>query len=145
MSAFRLLVVPLFLLAWTARADEASDPAVEKFRARLAEASADREKLRQDIVAFLRGKAGTQAAVQAHGLLHQLPSPLDRLDPKQIPELDRFDWQPKELVSVLIEHRGRHGAPATCLAWTRDGKHVISGGTNSHVRLWDPTTLRQQA
>ena len=36
------------------------------------------------------------------------PSPLDRLDPAQIPAAERFDWQPKELVAVLGSHRGRH-------------------------------------
>jgi hypothetical protein len=35
-------------------------------------------------------------------------SPLDKLDPAQIPAAERFDWQPKELVAVLGEHRRRH-------------------------------------
>ena len=34
-------------------------------------------------------------------------------DPKAIPELDRFDWQPRELVAVLGEHRGRQGSTVT--------------------------------
>jgi serine/threonine-protein kinase len=33
---------------------------------------------------------------------------LDRLDPAAIPAAERFDWQPKELVAVLGEHRARH-------------------------------------
>jgi hypothetical protein len=36
------------------------------------------------------------------------PSPLDKLDPAQIPASERFDWQPKHLVAVLGEHRQRH-------------------------------------
>jgi WD40 repeat protein len=138
-----LLAVCLFSL--TVRADEKLDPAVEKFRARLADSSGDREKLRQEILTFMRGKSGTDAAIQASGLVNQLPSPLDKLDAKHIPELDRFDWQPKELVAVIGEHRGRHGYPVTCVVWTPDGKRVISGGTQGHVRFWDSTTLRQQA
>src|SRR5262245_17974783 len=95
----------LFLLRLPVVADDRLDPAVEKFKERLADKSADREKLRQDILTILRNRAGTDAAVQAASLLPQLPSPLDKLDAKQIPELDRFDWQPKELVAVLGEHR----------------------------------------
>src|SRR5205085_6553652 len=78
-------------------------------------------------------------------VLGQLPSPLDRLDPKTIPELERFEWQPKETVAILGEHRGRQGSTVTCVAWTRDGKRVISGGGQGYVRIWDSTTLRQQA
>src|SRR5205823_11320740 len=104
------------LLNTLAVAQEATDPAVERFQKSLADKSVDREKLRQDILQFVRGKAGTTPAVQASALLPSLPSPLDRLDAKHIPELDRFDWQPKELVAVLGEHRGRHGHPVTCVA-----------------------------
>src|SRR5262245_11280256 len=114
-----------------ALAQETTDPAVEGFKKSLADKSVDREKLRQDILQLVRGQAGSPAGVQASTLLPSLPSPLDKLDPKNIPELDRFDWQPKELMAVLGEHRGRHGHPVTCIAWTRDGKRVISGGTQS--------------
>ena len=34
-------------------------------------------------------------------------SPLDRLDAANIPQAERFSWQPKELVAVLGEHRRR--------------------------------------
>jgi WD40 repeat protein len=131
------------LFSLTTRAADNLDPAVEKFQARLAN-SGDLEKLRQDILSFMRGKAGAPV-LQASELLNRLPSPLDHLDPTQIPKLDRFDWQPKELVTVIGEHRGRHGAPVTCLVYTRDGKRVISGGNQGHVRIWDSTHLRQEA
>src|SRR5437773_9007085 len=88
----------LFLLTVPVLAEDRLDPAVEKFKVRLADRSADREKLRQDLLEFIHLRAGSQAAVDAAGLMPSLPSPLDRLDPKQIPDLDRFDWQPKELV-----------------------------------------------
>ena len=61
-----------------------------------------------------------------------------------IPPLDRFDWQPKELVAVLGEHRGRHGNAVTCVTYSPDGKTVVSGGANGLVRLWDSATLRQK-
>jgi WD40 repeat protein len=71
------------------------------------------------------------------------PSPLDKLKAEAIPPLERFAWQPKELVAVLGEHRGRQGAPATAVAFTIDGKLVASGGTNGLIRFWDKTTMRQ--
>src|SRR5262245_59814845 len=57
-------------------------------------------------------------------------SPLDALDPKKIPALEKFDWQPKELVAVLGEHKGRQGNTVTTVAFHPDGKHVASGGGN---------------
>lgn len=125
------------------RAQDKLEPEVEKFKARLGEAGGDR--LRQDILAYVRTHAGSKGAVQASGLLNELPSPLDKLDKEQIPELDRFEWQPKELVAVLGEHRGRQGSPCTCVVWTPDGKRIVSGGHNGYVRIWDATTLREIA
>lgn len=133
----------LSLLSTVGRADDTKDAAVEEFKARLAK-STNKDELRQDIATFVRQRVGTPAATQAAELLRKLPSPLDHLDPKTIPELDRFTWQPKELVAVLGEHRGRHGSPVSAVLWTPDGKQIISGGSNGYVRSWDPVTLRQQ-
>ena len=143
-----LTVLCLLLGAVTAppsRAEEKEDPALAGFRERLAKKGSDRERLRQEILAFVRKNAGTPAAMQAGRLLGQLPAPLDRLDRRSIPELERFKWQPKELVAVLGEHRGRHGSPVNCIAYSRDGKLIVSGGSNGHVRLWDSATLRLKA
>src|SRR5215469_12017804 len=63
----------------------------------------------------------------------QSSSPLDRLNPKNIPALERFDWQPKELVAVLGEHRGRQGASAMAVAFSPDGKVLASAGANGIV------------
>src|SRR5436309_848667 len=144
----RVLSSCLALLAFFAAISGAADkldPAVEKLKEAVDNKSGDRDKVRQEILSFVKSKAGTPAAVQASELLNQLPSPMDHLDPKQIPVLDRFDWQPKELVAVLGEHRNRHGHPVTCVVFSKDGKRVISGGTNSLVRIWDTATMRQQA
>ncbi|HZT79247.1 MAG TPA: WD40 repeat domain-containing protein, partial [Gemmataceae bacterium] len=78
----------------------------------------------------------------------QLPSPLDRLDPKHIPPLERFEGQqPADLVAVLGEHRGRQASPVLSVAYSIDGKTVASGGSNGLVRLWDTDpkkALRQE-
>ncbi len=123
---------------------DGAEAALQALRQRLDDPKADREKLRLDLLAFYRNHPGTPEAVQAGELLSRLPSPLDALDPAAIPALDRFDWQPKGLVAVLGEHRGRHGYPITCVAVTPDGKTVFSGGSTV-LRVWDGATLRQRA
>ena len=67
-----------------------------------------------------------------------MPSPLDKLDPLAIPSLERFDWQPKELVAVLGEHRGRPWTPVNFagLSYSADGKTILSQGIGE-ARLWD--------
>ena len=72
------------------------------------------------------------------------PSPLDKLSASAIPKLELFDWQPKELVAVLGEHRGRQGHHAYSVAFSIDGKIVASGGGNGLIRFWDRATMRQQ-
>jgi WD40 repeat protein len=106
--------------------------------------AADRDRLRHDLLDLRLTYPGTQAAAAAAGLVRQLPSALDRLDPAAIPALERFDWQPRELVGVLGEHRLRHGGPVSCVAISADGTLVASGGS-SLVRLWDPGTMRLRA
>jgi WD40 repeat protein len=146
LSFFLALVLSGLLAVPPARAqpNEKADAALKPLEARLGETGADREKLRQDLLAFRRTNPGTAQAVRAAELLQQLPSPLDKLDAQAIPPLDRFDWQPKELVAVLGEHRGRHGQAVTCVTYSPDGKTVASGGANGLVRLWDSATLRQK-
>jgi WD40 repeat protein len=137
----------LFLSAAPLSADDDSRAAaaLNPLRKRLAETSADREKLRQDLVAFRRTYAGTTQAVQAAQMLSQLPSPLDKLDPKHIPSIERFDWHPKELVAVLGEHRMRQGAAVSSVVCTPEAKTptVISAGGNV-IRFWNPTDMRQK-
>src|SRR5262245_697131 len=144
-ALFVAALAGLLVAAPPAGAGEKEDAAVAKFRERLEAKSTDREKLRQEILDFTRRHAGTPAAARAAGLLGLLPSPLDRLDARSVPELDRFKWQPKELAAVLGEHRGRHRGRVNGVAWSKDGKLVVSGGNNGHVRVWDAATLRPRA
>src|SRR5262245_10870599 len=90
-----------------ARADAALQPIEKRVGAD------DAAKLRRELLALRVAHPGTAAAMKAAALLARLPSPLDRLDPKAIPALERFDWQAPELVAILGDHRGRHGAPVT--------------------------------
>ena len=73
-----------------------------------------------------------------------IASPLDKLDPAQIPAAERFDWQPKELVAVLGEHRQRHWGTAFGVTVSRDGTRIATCGMDGMIRSWDPTTLQEK-
>jgi len=109
---------------------------------RLADPSGNRARLRAEVLDFRLKYPGTPYAARASALMSQLRSPLDNLNPANIPALERFPtWQPKELVGVVGEHRGRHAAPVSCVAFSADGTLAASGGA-SYVRVWDAATLR---
>src|SRR5262245_60902408 len=96
------LAIPAFALVLGAQeVDERAEARLKSLTERAAAAGADAEKLRIETLAFLRAYGGTPYGVKAAGLLAKLPSALDRLDPKTIAELEKFSWQPKEIVAVL--------------------------------------------
>lgn len=138
-----MAVLPIGLLLGLA-ADEA-DPRLDARLAKLVERSkaptGDQEKLRQEILGFRKAGLGTSYEVRANILLASLPSALDRLEPKNIPAIEKFNWHPKEMVALLGEHRGRHGGQVTCVAASQDSSMLASGG-NNYVRIWDPATMR---
>jgi WD40 repeat protein len=137
-----LLFASSSLLAQQTADELRAENGIKKLNERFADDKADREKLRQDILTFRRVHAGTPQAVRAADMLRQLPSPLDRLSASKIRPLEVFDdWQPKELVAILGEHRGRQGGPATCVAYSPDKKLIASGGAHL-VRLWDTDPKR---
>jgi WD40 repeat protein len=125
-------------------ADDKAEAALKKLAERAADASADRDKLAQDLLDFRLAHPGTPYAARAAALLSRLPSPLDKLDPAAIPALEKFDWQPPELVAVVGEHRGRQAGPVTCVAVSPDGTLVASGG-GSLLRLWDAKEMKLQS
>src|SRR5262249_33471697 len=122
-----------------------AEAAWSKLAAQIENGKSDPERLRQELLAFRRTYPGTPQAVRAAEALANLPSPLDKLDPAKIPLLDRFETQPKQLVAVLGEHRGRQGTIVINVAYSPNGKLVASTSNNGLLRLWDPATLRQRA
>jgi WD40 repeat protein len=84
--------------------------------------------------------AGQQVALEVQATA----SPLDKLDPAQIPASERFDWQPKELVAVFGEHRQRHWGYVNTVAVSRDGKQIATGAYDGMIRFWDPATYRER-
>ncbi len=70
---------------------------------------------------------------------HPVPrgdSPLDKLDPKTIPESERFSWQPKELVAVLGSHRQRLWGQGEMVTISPDGAHVAAWGWGARPSLY---------
>ncbi len=65
-----------------------------------------------------------------------------KLDPAKIPASERFDWQPKELVAVMGEHRQRHWGQARSVSYSADGKLVASCCyTEQFISIWDAETM----
>src|SRR5262249_18326843 len=65
--------------------------------------------------------------------------------PDNVVALERFDWQPKELIAVLGEHRLRHWGTATHLSFSNKGKDLLSIGSDLIIRVWDPVQGHERA
>ena len=57
------------------------------------------------------------------------------LNPTQIPESERFDWQPEELVAVIGEHRLRHWAPVHQVRFHPSGEFFVTVDDNNTPKL----------
>ncbi|HVS39028.1 MAG TPA: serine/threonine-protein kinase, partial [Gemmataceae bacterium] len=91
--------------------------------------------LAPDVQAFQAKYAGAPAAIKAAELLMKPPSPLDALDPANIPAKERFNWQPRELAAVLGGRRRRQWGNVTCVCESPDGKTLASGDSNGLIHL----------
>jgi WD40 repeat protein len=119
-------------------------------------AAKDGKPMRDELITVTRGDkqvvkvsldtTGQSRALASFQFTPPPPGPLDKLDPARIPAEERFDWQPKDLVAVLGEHRQRHWARIQSVAWSADGTRIVSGGGGDCViRVWDAHTLRERA
>jgi WD40 repeat protein len=66
--------------------------------------------------------------------------PLDALKDKEIPSVEVYPWQPKELVAVLGEHRMR----GTVFALSKDGKTLAVSAGDGFIRFGEIDTLHEK-
>jgi WD40 repeat protein/serine/threonine protein kinase len=108
--------------------EERAEAAFQALREQSEDANAEPDAVRRQVLAFRMTYPGTPQAVQALGFLRKLRSPLDRLANKDIPQAERGDWQPPELVAILGERRLRQSGVVQGVALSADGALVLSGG-----------------
>jgi WD40 repeat protein len=111
--------------------EENAGQAMKPLEARFANAKADRETLRRDLVAFRCARPGTANAFRAAVLLTKLPSPLDSLDAGKLALGDRKDL-PDAVVAILLGHT----RPLASLAWAPDGVTLASAAWDNSIRFW---------
>lgn len=123
-------------------ADES--PAGRDLAALLAKAPNEPARLRSQLIAFRNQYPWTPAALRAAEKLHELPSPLDSLNARDIPAVEQEPFNgkpPPQLVAVLGQRRFRHPGPLEILAVSPDGKTVAASGVwLGNVQLFDTAT-----
>lgn len=106
---------------------------LEGLRARITEKPEEQLRLRRDLLTFRNRYIGTPQTVEAGVMLSQLPTPLDQLNPTQIPVAEQDAKPPAKVVAVFGESRSRHWGPA---------RFVFFGNSASYVSLGDDRALR---
>jgi WD40 repeat protein len=126
---------------------ESVEAGLRSLQARVNDPGGDRDKVRDDVLDFVRKNAATFQANRARGLLPRLPSPLDALAPEKLPEparrvasLGAPDRLPAGLVAVAGDGRQRHWREVEALAWGPDGKTLVSGSEDGSLSVWDAGT-----
>ena len=82
-------------------AEREAQAELDALQGRLQAGAEDRKMIRQELIAFRARRMAFPQALKAATILHDLPSPLDALDPGEIPPERRFKGQPPELVAVV--------------------------------------------
>ncbi len=68
---------------------------------------------------------------------------LDALDRNKIPESERFDWQPDDLVAMIGTHQLRNWQPIYHLAFHPSGEFFVCSAPYSHTQVWSTRTLER--
>jgi WD40 repeat protein/tRNA A-37 threonylcarbamoyl transferase component Bud32 len=110
------------------------------------EGTARLEAARPRAAKVIQGTVGQPVMARLEPAAWRGPGPLDLLDRGKIPAVDRFAWQPDELVAVVSEHRQRfHGEVSRVLS-SADGRTIAAfTRADRTLRLLDGKTLRERA
>jgi WD40 repeat protein/serine/threonine protein kinase len=105
--------------------------------------------LRRDLISYRERRFGTPESARAAALMARLAWPADRLAADRLTAEQRWlagdgdpDRAPAAVVAVLGDGRMNHWSHANCVALTRDGRTLASGGMDNCVRVWDAATGR---
>ncbi len=128
---------------------EASEKEWKALLARGKATGADRTKLRNEVIAFGRRHAGTRSAREAAEWLKRLPSPLDRWTVTPLSPLQKLEGQPKELLTVLGDHRSwvghAGGGSRMYVQHSSDGRWLACNTGDGTIRLLNPDDLTVKA
>ncbi|OAI49362.1 hypothetical protein AYO44_06420 [Planctomycetaceae bacterium SCGC AG-212-F19] len=135
-----VIVVGLMKLGTTADASE-----WQKIEVLRKDPHADRDALRQQVLAFRMRHPDSPLAARASDLLRDLPSPLDVLNPGQLPAEEQRPGLPRDVVAIL----GKHQLPAVTprnVAMCADPPLVASlGGSGTVFQITDLITGETRA
>jgi WD40 repeat protein len=119
---------------------KAAESALQQLLQRANDPNSDKVKLWDDLVEFHFRAHGTPDALRAAELLSRIPSPLDKLDPKLVPDRQSMPWLQKETVAVVGESAGRQWESVEHLQYTANGDTLVSSGRDL-IYFWDAKTL----
>src|SRR5439155_8443894 len=101
----------------------------------------------QEVLAYRAKRPGTPGGIGAARLMARLAWPADALARDRLPAAVRAavgdgdpGQVPAELVGVFGDARLTHWSHVNCVALSRDGRTIASGGMDNAVRLWDAAT-----
>ena len=132
---FRILLPVLSLLFLTLPAAAGDDKATAKLKelqARVARQDFQNDQLRRELLAFCREQVGTPLYAKGIDALGAVPSPLDRLDAKEIDEEDRKFLSIRDLVAFIRPH----DRAIASVAISFDGSFLASSSWDNSVHVY---------